>query len=467
MTTTRFSLTIDYGIESQVTWLSSATALMPQKTTASISSGVACLHEFTAGGKGGIVESWICAKLLSSGIHSYGSWLSRRFGMWRALLLAALMTTGAPARAADEVFIGFDLYNDLAKNITTQGVSFTGATVLACGASLNCVPFPPFSGRNVIYDSLNGTITATFDKRVTGAVTSVSARITGNTGITMTAYDSSGQVIGSKNTGGANYVGSGSSIGPNRKLTLTTTPDRAIAKVTFNDHGNTFTVDDFGYVGRPTAFLLDPGHGRLLGDDGQLHYQRPASATYALREDNLTLSMAQAAKTQLISDGYSDVYLTRTTDRALYAKACGTPDSAGNIDYCNEDLKLRVAYASRLEIEDNKRTIVVSVHTNGGTINRFLYGRTQTFWCESRSQPLASKLLTAIEALVRSPSGSVLGGCDKAILGKTSEMKVPGALIEVLYHSNSDDEALLNVPANLTAYGKAIGSAVKAYAEGN
>ncbi|HNG55760.1 MAG TPA: N-acetylmuramoyl-L-alanine amidase [Nitrospira sp.] len=385
--------------------------------------------------------------------------------MLRPFLLTALLTTGEAAHAADEVFIGFDLYNDLATNITAQGVSFAGATVLACGASLNCLGFPPFSGRNVIYDSSNGTITATFDRRVTGVISSVSARITGNTGITMTAYDASGQVIASKNTGGANYVGSGSSIGPNLKLALTSTQDRPIVRVTFSDHGNTFTVDDFSYVGRPTAFLLDPGHGRLLGDDGQWHYQRPASPAYALREDNLTLTMAQAAKEHLIANGYSDVYLTRTTDRALYSKACGTPDSAGNIDYCNEDLKLRIAYAKKLELEDNKRTIVVSVHTNGGFINRIRYGRTQAFWCEKRSEPLASKLLTAIQALIPKPTGSVLKDCGKAILTKSSEMKIPGALIEVLYHSDSDDEALLNISTNLTAYGKAIGSAAKAYAE--
>ena len=177
--------------------------------------------------------------------------------------------------------------------------------------------------------------------------------------------------------------------------------------------------------------------------------------------------MAQAAKAQVLADGYSNVYLTRSGARALYTKSCGKPDSDGIIDYCNEDLKLRVAHAKKLEIEDGKRTIFVSIHTNVGFLNRIRYGRTQSFWCEGKSQPLAAKIQAGITALVANPSGSIRQDCGLAVLAKTSEMKIPGALVEVLYHSDSDDEALLNVPANLTAYGKAIGSAAKAYAEEN
>src|SRR4051794_26203795 len=52
-----------------------------------------------------------------------------------------------------ETTLGFDGLADLSLNVDDFGVHFTGAQVLACGGSLNCGPFPPFSGSNVIYDA--------------------------------------------------------------------------------------------------------------------------------------------------------------------------------------------------------------------------------------------------------------------------------------------------------------------------
>ncbi len=42
-------------------------------------------------------------------------------------------------------------------------------------------------------------------------------------------------------------------------------------------------------------------------------------------------------------------------------------------------------------------------------------------------------------------------------------MKIPGSLIEVLYHSNLDDEKLLNDLAFLTRAGDGIAKATKDY----
>jgi hypothetical protein len=57
------------------------------------------------------------------------------------------------------------------------------------------------------------------------------------------------------------------------------------------------------------VIILDPGHGLLLGDDGRKHYQRPESPTFGLREDNLTLAMANAVMQQLANNGY-EVHMT-------------------------------------------------------------------------------------------------------------------------------------------------------------
>ncbi len=205
------------------------------------------------------------------------------------------------------ITLGFDGLADLSTNLNAFGVSFTGATVLACGGSLNCVPFPPFSGRNVIYDSGNGVITANFDPSVTGAVCMVSARITGNRNITMTAFDNNNNVIDTQQTGGANYVGSGGT--PNLLLSITAA-NAPIASVTFHDDGNTYTIDDFTFLGDPHVVVIDPGHGLLRDlDHITLHYQRPPSPTFSLHEDNLTLAISQAAGDQIDTEGYT-VYLT-------------------------------------------------------------------------------------------------------------------------------------------------------------
>ena len=54
--------------------------------------------------------------------------------------------------------------------VTNQfpGVSFTGAQVLTAGVNLNSQFFPPVSNPNVVFNFLNGTITATFAPTPTG-----------------------------------------------------------------------------------------------------------------------------------------------------------------------------------------------------------------------------------------------------------------------------------------------------------
>lgn len=359
---------------------------------------------------------------------------------------------------AQELTLGFDGLADLASNVDGNGVTFTGATVLACGSSLNCTSFPPFSGRNVVYDQpgFGGLITAIFEPSV-GKVDKVSSRITGNTNITMTAYDKDNLVIQSVQTGGRNYVGVGT---PNMLLSVTSA-DKSISKVTFHDSGNTFTIDDFTFNSQPSVTLLDPGHGKLLGDDGIKHYQRPET-TLGLREDNLTLAISLAAKGKLVVDK-NEVYLTRSGVDSLYSGSCGKPDSSNNIDYCNDDLKLRVEAARKLKLDDKKDVVFVSVHTNGGS-KRIINGRTQTFYCSDDSKTLAVSLLNAITSLAPPVFSLFSGGfkdCGMAVLGKTAQFKIQASLIEVLYHNNSDDEALLNDPAFLSNAGNGIAQAIE------
>lgn len=135
------------------------------------------------------------------------------------------------------------------------GLEFFGAVILSQGVSLNYLEYPPHSGLNVIYDdpdySDHGRITIFLNPAITGNVLKVGGHVTGNRNVSMTAYDYDDNILGSVETGGANY----SSIGvPNKLLEISTTTH--ISKVEFfngGESGNTYTVDDFFFSSEQTC----------------------------------------------------------------------------------------------------------------------------------------------------------------------------------------------------------------------
>lgn len=271
------------------------------------------------------------------------------------LAFLSLFLASSPLLSQNQLTLGFDGLPDLSLNVDDFGVRFTGAQVLTCGGSLNCGPFPPFSGKNVVYDIIGGggVITATFNSKVTGRVDKVSARVTGNRNVTMTAFGAQGQVLGLAQTGGANFVGSNTGIPANKLLEIMSTAVAPISHVTFNDGGNTYTIDDFSFRGSLKFVILDPGHGQIL-TNGVLTYQRSPSDTYSLIEDVLTLGMSNSVQTQLQASDVT-VQLTRTTDVAPFAPPnCGVP--------CYADLNKRVAW-----VEKQEPDLMVSIHTNAGS----------------------------------------------------------------------------------------------------
>ncbi len=170
------------------------------------------------------------------------------------VLLAACVCMGWNQAFGAITTIGFD---DLASGtvVTNQysGVSFTGAEVLTEGTSLNST-YPPVSVPNVVYDYQTGIITAT---STAGTWDFVGGYITGNRVITLYAYDSMGNLLGSEATPGANYTGSGTGYSPNDFLSISAP---GIAYATFHDGGNTFTIDNFEFgtstVPEPTTLVV-------------------------------------------------------------------------------------------------------------------------------------------------------------------------------------------------------------------
>lgn len=164
------------------------------------------------------------------------------------LSLITVGTALASAPAALAAVIDFDSLSDgeiVDDQFLSLGADFNGtASILQLGTSLSSA-FPPVSLPNVIYDDpslSSGTIRI---DAIGDLWSSVGGFVTGNTNVTLTAYNASNSILGTALTGGANFVGAGTGLLPNIFLSITS-PD--IAYVTFEDSGNTYTVDNFTFT---------------------------------------------------------------------------------------------------------------------------------------------------------------------------------------------------------------------------
>jgi hypothetical protein len=173
----------------------------------------------------------------------------------RSLTLAMVLEIQPQLCSADT--IDFEDYQTGGNIVTDQygslGVIFAGAATLSSADnSLNSSAFPPRSGNTVLYDyQVPGAgITAT---AVGNFWTQVGGYITGNTKITLEAYDSANNLLGSVSTLGRNidFMGAGDPIPlppydlPNTYLSISAP---GIAYVRFHDGGNSFTLDDFTFA---------------------------------------------------------------------------------------------------------------------------------------------------------------------------------------------------------------------------
>jgi N-acetylmuramoyl-L-alanine amidase len=208
--------------------------------------------------------------------------------------------------------------------------------------------------------------------------------------------------------------------------------------------------------------VLDPGHGQYFVG-GVLQYQRPATPTLHLFEDNLTLTIAQAAKTALDPD--YDVLMTRTGARAEHAPADCLQKFPGH--GCGPDLRWRRSFAEKHEAD-----VLVSIHTNGGSegeVETTSHGTSAKFQYFTsvalHSTTLATELVDAVSPLTLRNRG--ISFQELAVL---SPLMV-SSLIEVAVHNNSipapdetiTDEQRLNNPDFLAQAGRAIKTGIDNY----
>ncbi|MDQ1813038.1 PEP-CTERM sorting domain-containing protein [Massilia sp. CCM 9210] len=161
------------------------------------------------------------------------------------LAVAALLAAAGPGSAiAGPVVYDFDRFAD-GTVLSSQyaGLSFSQATVLLAGASLNELAFPPRSLAGALFDD-GGPVTITF----LAPVFSVGGYFTYLSGLTVSAYGIHGALL---DTGSAAYAinladGSGDpGSSPNEFLQVANAAG-LISYVTFTSHagGASFVVDD-------------------------------------------------------------------------------------------------------------------------------------------------------------------------------------------------------------------------------
>lgn len=169
------------------------------------------------------------------------------------LLLVLSLSTLAFAGSETINFEQYAGYTQITNQYSGMGVTFDSALQLVA-PSYDYFDFPPHSGNGVITDDPSSTITMTFAAGFAGS--SITGWFNAPFGMTATAYDSLGHVLGT-------FTGS-TTPGVTQQFTLSGLG--YIAKITFDDAGggDALTLDDLSWTPLPEpSSLLVLGSGLL------------------------------------------------------------------------------------------------------------------------------------------------------------------------------------------------------------
>jgi hypothetical protein len=188
-----------------------------------------------------------------------------------------VITLVVPSSAlAAPIVIDFDALAD-GEAVTDQflDILFSNATVITAGVSLNEFELPPLSGSNVIFDS-GGSMRIDFSD----AVTSVGGYFTYLTPLVMTAFDSTGAVLGVANSLFVTNLALSGETGslPNELIQLTF-DNISYVTIAGDPSGGSFTLDDLTL--ETPAAVPEPGTLSLMLFGGaaavaRLRHQRSA-----------------------------------------------------------------------------------------------------------------------------------------------------------------------------------------------
>ena len=197
-----------------------------------------------------------------------------------SFIVIAGLVYGALSANAAPITIDFESFFD-GDAVTNQisGVTFSNATVLSAGISLNELDFPPHSGSNVIVDD-GGSISILFD----APVVSVVGFFTYTIDVLMRAFDSGGNVVASANSlfesNLADIGDEGSS--PNELISVAFAGGISRIAIEGDPDGLSFVIDDLTYQlrdGNGGGPVPEPGILELLliAVFALMKYTRPAT----------------------------------------------------------------------------------------------------------------------------------------------------------------------------------------------
>jgi hypothetical protein len=179
-----------------------------------------------------------------------------------AAALVLVLSSPAIARA-DIIGINFDTLTEL-DVLSTQlpGLTFSNATVLTAGSSLNELEYPPRSGSNVIFDD-GGAMSIAFN----APIVSFGGYFTYLGPLTLTAYDASHNVLGqvaSLFNSNLALSGDAGSI-TNEFIQFTSALGIASVTIAGDPFGASFVMDDLTFDdGRTSESVPEPSTAALF-----------------------------------------------------------------------------------------------------------------------------------------------------------------------------------------------------------
>jgi hypothetical protein len=182
--------------------------------------------------------------------------------------MLAVLITFIGIRYSEALTFNFEDLTD-SERLTTQyalfGVTFTNATALTAGISLNEFEFPPHSGTNVIFDD-GGPMTLIFSI----PMVYFEGYFTYLVPLTLNFFDALNNLVGSANSNfSSNMVLSGDpGSSPNELLSFAWGPGISSVVISGDLGGNSFTMDDLTATPVPepgTLLLLGSGVLAMVG----------------------------------------------------------------------------------------------------------------------------------------------------------------------------------------------------------
>jgi hypothetical protein len=157
------------------------------------------------------------------------------------IVLSAILVL-CPTVGWASTIVDFETLNDgdAATNLL-PGLTFSDATVLVAGVSLNEVDFPPHSGTKVVVDD-GGAMSIVFS----APQLTVGGYFNYATGLTFQAFDTGHTLLGSQASAFGSNLGTSGDPGssPNEFLQLTSLSGIGSITVTGDPGGGSFTLDD-------------------------------------------------------------------------------------------------------------------------------------------------------------------------------------------------------------------------------